>query len=67
MSVTISTDVFCDQCGNWIEGVTGAKPRHKEARRVAKEAGWSYHPSHGYQDLCPICAADKMRAKEVPQ
>ena len=53
MSVTISTDVFCDQCGNWIEGVTGAKPRHKAARRVAKEAGGAITHLTGTRTFAP--------------
>lgn len=55
MSLSVTTDVFCDGCNTWVEGTHGrVKAEPAEARRIAKEA-------HGWwringQDLCPKCA-----------
>lgn len=60
MSITITTDVFCDDCGmDWVHGITGNKPQRAEARRVARAAGWLCDRSGDY---CPKCRpSDKAR------
>lgn len=56
MSYTISTDVFCDGCGDWDQAVTctGPAPRKREAWTKAKARGW--RRVEGRQ-LCPECDA----------
>ena len=55
MSLTISTDVFCDgeDCGDWTPGVTGPRTDARAARKEATRAGWRI-TKRG--DLCPACA-----------
>ena len=55
MSVTISTDVFCDRCGNWTSGTTGSRPQIQEARRIAKGRGWKVGRT---EDVCPDCIGE---------
>lgn len=54
MSITISTDVFCDGdgCAQWVVGVTGNRPHARVARKVAKSKGWKITTR---KDLCPHC------------
>lgn len=59
MSYTITTDVFCDKCGDWTSGATGNSPQRKEALRIAKSRGFTVKDK---KVLCPICngkATDK--------
>lgn len=61
MSISVTTDVFCDGngCSLWAHGVTnGSRTAAKRARHEAKRAGWSI-TKHG--DFCPTCA----KAREV--
>jgi hypothetical protein len=55
MSLTISTDVFCDgdACSQWVEGVTGPRSNAKDARQQALRFGWSISRAG---DFCPKCA-----------
>jgi hypothetical protein len=55
MSITVSTDVFCDgeDCSLWIEGVTGPRVNARDARATAKRCGWVIGRG---RDLCPACA-----------
>lgn len=55
MSLTISTDVFCDRCSGWSTGftVTGPRTNARKARKIAKAHGW--HIGRGGMDLCPDC------------
>lgn len=57
MSITISTDVFCDgaDCSQWVEGVTGPRTRAEDARKEAKRKGW-WISRHG--DFCPECVLE---------
>lgn len=63
MSITVTTDVFCNNCTDWTEGVSGrdfADP--KAARKHAKQNGWiSIYRDKKLIDLCPACKrkADK--------
>lgn len=61
MSITVTTDVFCDGCPNWFDGgITGSRPDAVEARRVARLHG-GYTRERGadgkLRDLCPRCAS----------
>jgi hypothetical protein len=55
MSITITTDVFCDGdgCGTWTGGVTGFIANPVAARWQAKGKGWK---RINRKDLCPACA-----------
>lgn len=67
MSITISTDVFCDICSKWIHGGTGRKTNIRRARRKAKEAGWlrCASPFSGkMSDVCPSCTGLYKLRKE---
>jgi hypothetical protein len=52
MSFTITTDVFCDKCGDWTSGISGPVNGKREAWEIAKSRGWSMV---NRQHLCPIC------------
>lgn len=57
MSITITTDVFCDKCNEWVFGATEGHARPKEARERARKAGWKRKRVEGRTfDLCPTCA-----------
>lgn len=61
MSISVTTDVFCDGngCSLWTHGVTnGSRTAAKHARREAKRAGWSITKRGDY---CPACAAALSR------
>lgn len=57
MSIVITTDVFCDLCGNWIHGALGPTPNARGARRKAKANGWDrrHVSGGGVIDICPGC------------
>lgn len=52
MSITVTTDVFCDQCGDWVFGIASHKIENKKARLNAKKQGWLRIKN---QDICPSC------------
>lgn len=57
MNTTITTDIFCDICHDWICGVTGIEPHIKQARKVAKQNGWTRRRVNGRMlDLCTKCS-----------
>ena len=57
MTARITTDIFCDQCGDWEHGVTSHKPRIRQARRNVGQDGWTVIRGQDgdLQDLCPRC------------
>jgi len=55
MSFTVTIDVRCDTCTDWIDGTRGQLTTKREAREAAKRAGWKY--SEG-RDICPQCSCD---------
>ncbi len=56
MSITITTDVFCDTCGQWTHGIAIDRPERRYARRIAKDRGWKRKKVHGrMRDVCPAC------------
>lgn len=62
MSLTISTDVFCDGagCSQWTHGCTGPRTDAKAARKIAKREGWG---TAAGRDFCPACVAKMKAAK----
>lgn len=54
MSILVSTDVSCDRCDEWCEGVVGPSVDRPGARKAAQAQGWSHTAG---QDLCPTCTA----------
>lgn len=66
MSITITTDVFCDICGTWTFGDVGPKPKIQEARQVARQKGWlrCRSPISGeMSDICDNCAKEHSLIK----
>lgn len=60
MSVTVTTDIFCegDNCFAWIHGATGNRVKSTEARNHAKTNGWGrifVDNKYKWVDLCPEC------------
>lgn len=56
VSITVSTDIVCDVCHDWIHGTSGPRSNAKEARRVAKRKGWRRTTIDGTKvDVCPKC------------
>lgn len=58
MSITVTTDVFCDDCSNWIFGDASHKIRKNYARKIAKKNGWKHFKSPITEkmiDVCPKC------------
>lgn len=53
MSFTITTDVFCDNCNDWIFGATGHKIDKARALQRAKELGWTVD---NCKHVCPLCS-----------
>lgn len=56
MSITITTDVFCNICSNWEHGVSTDKAKIRLAREIAHEGGWITKRRDGkLKDFCPEC------------
>lgn len=68
MSIVVTTDVFCDECGNWIFGDTGHKADARKARASAKSEGWVRIRVDGrLVDLCPTCAGKHGKGRSNDQ
>jgi len=66
MSITVSSDVFCDGdgCSIWVEGVTGPRSDAVNARKNAKRRyGWTITRNG---DFCPPCAAERNLVSKDP-
>ena len=67
MSVRAYYDVWCDidgrLCVGWAEGATSSgRHARRDARRAAKELGWSLIRSEGkLLDVCPACRQERVR------
>lgn len=63
MSVTVTTDIFCNKCSNWdadisVSGVQFISIRG--ARLKAKQYGWIYRKVNGhFEDICPKCQEEE--------
>lgn len=61
--VRITTTVFCNACGNWLETSISNRAKVRLARRKAKEAGWATRRTpEGLRDYCPHCQAQEASA-----
>ena len=49
MATSKTTYIWCDICGNWIDGLSS---KTQTARKNAKLKGWKYIKR---QDICPCC------------
>lgn len=64
MSITITTDVFCDFCQLWTYGVCGGGGiiQTQKARKNAQRMGWAYKLISGKMvDICPDCQLKRER------
>jgi hypothetical protein len=63
MSISVTTDVFCDIChDNWISGLTSHTVQSVCARRIARMAGWTRVRVAGrLLDVCPECTARRKQ------
>lgn len=52
MSFIYSIDVFCDECGDWIEGSSGSLHSKREAWERASQNGWKKKKG---QHICSVC------------
>lgn len=52
MSLVITTDVFCDRCGNWEHGAHGRNKKPKTARKLVAKLGWIYKDDFDYCTEC---------------
>jgi hypothetical protein len=60
MTIRYTTDIFCDQCANWLHGTISEQPKGQECLDMARELGWTRKVIRGRKvDLCPECS-DKM-------
>lgn len=56
MVVRVTTDVFCDECGDWVHGTISNEKQAIFARAVAREQGWIVRRRPGRMvDICPRC------------
>lgn len=58
MSLTITTDVSCDRCPQWVDGISAMRIKGKQARALANSAGWARAwnaETQSYEDLCQAC------------
>ena len=54
--IRVTTDVFCDDCGNWVHGGVSNEKDATSARRIARELGWVVRRRPGRMvDICPGC------------
>lgn len=50
--IRITTDVFCDICGNWEHGLVSHKAETRKARKEVKKKSWIYSDN---KDFCYDC------------
>ncbi len=56
MSISITTDLFCDQCSHWQPGCTRRAAASREVLAAARQVGWTI--TRG-KHLCPACNGTK--------
>ena len=65
MSITVTSDVFCDVCSQWVFGYVGPRMSHSKARRRAQGEGWKRIKIGGkLQDVCPDCQEERRRKEQ---
>lgn len=60
--IRVTTDVFCDSCGNWEHGITSHKAYATAARKNVKSGGWY---SYRGLDYCPQCVSDHSHIRDM--
>lgn len=69
MSIKITTDVLCDDCGTTAPGVEGGRPDRRGARRLVRaERGWTFKKWGGARpvDLCEDCTDNRRGKRRLP-
>ena len=59
MSVRITTDVFCDECGRWATFGTDDRAHVKAAQQGARKHGWTF--KRNGDCACPECNGKTQR------
>ena len=60
--IVVTTDVFCNGCNEWTDGVAATKKRVRRARGNARKNGWAVRRFEGnLVDLCPQCQKKDWR------
>jgi hypothetical protein len=69
MTVRYQADVFCDRCGQWVNGAISTKPGGlaRKALAFAKRCGWSRDVRSTLLDLCPNCLRATRTGAPAPQ
>lgn len=57
MSVTVTTDVFCDGCSRWAHYGCASVAQVAEAQEGARRAGWTFNKAR--EAACPECNGSK--------
>ena len=67
MGITITTDIFCDKCGNWEHIYVGNKAERRLAGIRAKKNGWKRMKiNDDFNWLCPDCVREyELEVTEV--
>jgi hypothetical protein len=58
MSITVTTEIFCSWCSNWLEGTVTAHAQIQQSRAIARKDGWAFRWSinrQRFEDVCPDC------------
>lgn len=56
MTARITTDTFCDICGDWTHGVVSNRVKVHLSREIARRSGWQTRVVNGKLiDICPRC------------
>lgn len=64
MTIKVTTDVFCNVCGNWVHGLVDFDKQAQMARDIARDQGWITQRRDGkLVDLCPNCQETLKDAK----
>ena len=61
MTIKLTHDIFCDECGDWAHcHLVSPWAQITRARKAAQAEGWK-RVKRGYRmiDLCPKCAAKR--------
>ena len=58
--IRVTTDVFCDECGNWVHGQVGREKRVTRACQIAADQDWIVKRQNGQVvDICPECQKEE--------
>jgi uncharacterized Zn finger protein (UPF0148 family) len=64
--IRVTTDVFCDICGNWVHGVVSDKKEIRWAREIAADQDWIVRWHDGQTiDICPRCQEKEQEAADA--